>query len=550
MMNHLTDAQIEGYWARQLAAADLLAVEQHMSTCKSCRERVAGAAGMQTCFSALKAGLDDESASEPEHLTFEQMLAYAEETLDEAECDIVTSHLAVCDLCTREAADIRTFRSAMAASPARQYSLGLKRTLREQLVALLRRRRAVRYALALAAAGVLVLFVNWATMRPLKHQMADLRRQMEGPRQVLLYPVPIVGDFPVGASIEAQIEALNETTGQRFERVVYSRVSNDNTLPPAIALDTPAKAIVALELLIREGPGAPARRYVGLTRLFPIQNTFVVRVAPVDLAARNPFVRSIFRAYKRFTKFVDSSSADKIQDAIESEQPQWLELTAQTIEASLNFFDDVEVYAGRKVFVDQDFDGYAEGRRALPNLRPSWSGRDGYVTYATHAPKSGPACWASESYPNWSRQDVVAIDPKQIPSGKDLTFEASIYLTDPAKGARIGLTRPVAEEQTTGEPYVAQNAIAMIVLKGGELMIQSGREIGGAAQPRPALGPGLLDFEADSWHRLKVVCDPRRNTMDISLDGRWVRNQKMTAPLADGVLLFSIGGAHFAETEL
>jgi anti-sigma factor RsiW len=553
MENHITDEQISGYWKRQSPPDELLATDHHLADCASCRQRVAEAMDIDKWFSALKAGLvKGGAAEEEEHLSYEQLMAYAEGKLGEVDRDIVASHLDVCKLCGDEAQDLKSFWYSISDScdvpyvppvPAR---LPLSERLRP-----LWRRRATRHALAFAALAALVLIASWAAMRPLRIEVAELRGQLEGPRQVLLYPVPIAGDFPQGSSVEAQIQAINESTGDKLNRTVYSRVPNDNTYPPVIAFETAPRALVALELIVREGPLSRPRRYVGLTRLFPTQHSLVIRVAPVDLASRNVFAASVFRAYSQFSRFVSGSSSAEIEQAVETgEHGKWLKLTAQTVDASINFFDDVKVYAGRKVFADEDFDSYPEGRRSVAGFRPVWWGKDGYVTRATHAPRSGPGCWASESYPNWSRQDAISIDPADVPRGAKLTFEASLCVPDPGKGVRVGLTQPIASEQGRGEPYVSQRTIAVFVLRDGELLLHRAPEVGAPQEPASHSGEPLLSYEPDVWHRLKVECDVQKSTMDICLDGRWVRGRKMTAPLGRGVVQFSIGGAYFAEAEL
>ena len=106
MNEHLTQAQIEELRAaRRLSPPELFAVGQHLGECAECRARVdvvrANAERLRDDFR--------QAARLPEHLSFEQLSALVDDSLNEIDREIAESHLSVCPLCEREMRDLRAF---------------------------------------------------------------------------------------------------------------------------------------------------------------------------------------------------------------------------------------------------------------------------------------------------------------------------------------------------------------------------------------------------------------------------------------------------------
>src|SRR4051812_19970293 len=96
---HLTEEQFAGYRSRTLAAVDLLQVDEHLSGCSNCRDRLADAAGAVSAIRDLQARL-------LRHLEYDEVVAAAEGNPG-AEA---VRHLAGCELCRAEVDDLRGFR--------------------------------------------------------------------------------------------------------------------------------------------------------------------------------------------------------------------------------------------------------------------------------------------------------------------------------------------------------------------------------------------------------------------------------------------------------
>jgi hypothetical protein len=99
MSEHLTVEQLEWYRNRTLQSSALLAADDHLASCSVCRER---AAALAPPVRQLRQSLS------PQHLTEEQIEAYAERSLSDPEA---RAHLQECAACLAEAEDLRQFVS-------------------------------------------------------------------------------------------------------------------------------------------------------------------------------------------------------------------------------------------------------------------------------------------------------------------------------------------------------------------------------------------------------------------------------------------------------
>lgn len=119
MAAHLSEEQIAHYTTRRLAPEELLRVDDHISECANCRQRIASAAELRKAFQDPREwdyGTDDQSYVDPkEHLTYEQLGAYVD---GKTGADVATlrAHLEVCRRCSEEFRDLNTFKTELASS--------------------------------------------------------------------------------------------------------------------------------------------------------------------------------------------------------------------------------------------------------------------------------------------------------------------------------------------------------------------------------------------------------------------------------------------------
>jgi hypothetical protein len=102
-LEHLSERQLSGYRERSLDPQELLAVDQHLSSCDLCHERLTRI--------PYGAGVSFESHDEPFHLDYEQHLEpYVDGKANEIDREIVDSHVALCSRCATELKDLLEFK--------------------------------------------------------------------------------------------------------------------------------------------------------------------------------------------------------------------------------------------------------------------------------------------------------------------------------------------------------------------------------------------------------------------------------------------------------
>lgn len=122
-MEHLTQNQIEAYFRRQLPAAELLPVTDHLSDCETCRGRIDSAQNGDGAFFELRSQVFDETeaAETGAHLTMQQTSAYVDRDLSGEAFQMVTDHLSHCHECVLAVRNVRAFRNEIAPSLDREY---------------------------------------------------------------------------------------------------------------------------------------------------------------------------------------------------------------------------------------------------------------------------------------------------------------------------------------------------------------------------------------------------------------------------------------------
>jgi len=106
---HISREQLVKYRNRALIPQELVAVDGHLGQCQECRTELAGLATVPV--SAITAVREARF----EHLSYEQMDAWVEDTLDQTERELVLSHIGLCAPCARQLKAYEQYAPAMAA---------------------------------------------------------------------------------------------------------------------------------------------------------------------------------------------------------------------------------------------------------------------------------------------------------------------------------------------------------------------------------------------------------------------------------------------------
>jgi len=190
-VEHLTQKQVEGYSLRQLPAAELLAVGDHLGECDACRSRVESALNNDAAFLALHEEAFSENGNLGAHLTTEQTADYVDKHLSGEALQLVNDHLAGCEHCALAVDDLRAFRNEIAPSLDHDYGptpapAVVKTGWREKFVSLFKVAPVPAFGSA-ALAMLLLAAIAWIIWRTPK----------ETHQEVVVAPTPVSQPTPL-----------------------------------------------------------------------------------------------------------------------------------------------------------------------------------------------------------------------------------------------------------------------------------------------------------------------------------------------------------------
>ncbi len=148
---HISREQLVKYRNRALLPQELVAVDGHLGQCQECRNELAG---MATPPAAAIAAIKDARF---EHVSYEQMDAWVEDTLDQTERELVLSHIGLCAPCARQLKAYESYAPVMAApiAPPAAVQAAQPITFGEKIRAMFRMPQVAMIAAAVALIAVL-----------------------------------------------------------------------------------------------------------------------------------------------------------------------------------------------------------------------------------------------------------------------------------------------------------------------------------------------------------------------------------------------------------
>jgi hypothetical protein len=116
MPEHLPSQMIELFVARKLAPADLLTAAQHLAACETCRVQSNQLRQTSAAIEYLHTNFQEEFI-EQGHLSYEQLAAFVDTSLNQAERQTISLHLTACATCAKEAQELELLKNNLATYP-------------------------------------------------------------------------------------------------------------------------------------------------------------------------------------------------------------------------------------------------------------------------------------------------------------------------------------------------------------------------------------------------------------------------------------------------
>lgn len=116
---HLDGERLAAYRRQSLTPGELLAVDDHLAVCDACRGRLEPAKQLHTVFQSVNGALMADADAIEEHVQFDQLAAYVDNTIFDADRERVDAHVEICRTCADELRDLQTFSGRMATTDER-----------------------------------------------------------------------------------------------------------------------------------------------------------------------------------------------------------------------------------------------------------------------------------------------------------------------------------------------------------------------------------------------------------------------------------------------
>ena len=224
MSDHLSTQLLDRYHERQLGPAELLALDEHLSSCAVCRKMLREVKPRRVALLALRAGLEAANQSTSDHLPDSQLTGYAEGRLDAVGRELAESHLEFCPQCVAQAEALsdsyRRRAEAAGASPvsaqASPQTLSTKFIAATGLAAVRERLRPVPMSFRVAGAVAVMALLALATLLWLRIQTGrqEIVDHQPSPSPSPVRPSPNPPPGPPPATPAPILLALNDGGGQ------------------------------------------------------------------------------------------------------------------------------------------------------------------------------------------------------------------------------------------------------------------------------------------------------------------------------------------------
>jgi FtsZ-binding cell division protein ZapB len=207
---HYTLLEIESYRRRSMPPAEILIVNEHLASCDECYGKFHSKALLASTYNFARIDLETADNEEIEHLSFDQVLAYVDNELDEIERGIAGVHLEICPECDSVCRDLRKFKSDLALGKVYAPEPQAPRFREKIALAWHAYRMPFKAIAAGAAAAVVIWFVTTS-----HNKVTDLQAQLEQLRE---QNSSLTNDLSAIATLRTQLDKLSKENRELQDR--------------------------------------------------------------------------------------------------------------------------------------------------------------------------------------------------------------------------------------------------------------------------------------------------------------------------------------------
>jgi hypothetical protein len=226
--DHISEEALNKYREKNLSSAEVLSVCDHLVSCLSCREKLAGMKQLDNLFTSLGGQLNDATMNRTPHLLPEEIADYVDHRLDDADLEIADSHLMFCLPCRADVQDLRAFKVSLNTLPAINYPPEKPIHFLEKALLLWRK---PAWGMAIQAATLAIIALFLITTLLLRKQVANVSGALSQLQQHNDALQKQVEDIP---ELQSQIALLQQNQSPLPDDSEDTEVLNDKGRQVAI----------------------------------------------------------------------------------------------------------------------------------------------------------------------------------------------------------------------------------------------------------------------------------------------------------------------------
>ena len=111
MNRHLSGEEIEAYRTRSTSPEKFLEMNDHICSCDQCSRHFESPEKVRKAYDAILKELRVETTHWPEHMAYEQLAGFVDDTLDQTDREAVSAHIEDCTECSSDIKEMRALKA-------------------------------------------------------------------------------------------------------------------------------------------------------------------------------------------------------------------------------------------------------------------------------------------------------------------------------------------------------------------------------------------------------------------------------------------------------
>ena len=206
MTEHLSKPRLECFSVRALSPRELILSAKHLANCPFCRQQYQAGREVQRGGTTVRFTLAPEAWLRHEHFEYDQLVAFADNTMAADDQELAHLHLKICAVCREDVRSLLRFREQIA--PELKISYGPAIEVKQAKASWVGWWRGLSWQLRYAAVILLIAIMAIASLALLQHRGDSIETRQDRPQTIE------PGAHDKIATTESRLTNENATTTQ------------------------------------------------------------------------------------------------------------------------------------------------------------------------------------------------------------------------------------------------------------------------------------------------------------------------------------------------